>query len=122
MVDQANVELSDAREAGVEAGTMKSTYEHRRGRFNLLVDGVSYGGGQKVSIRTRWVKKCLLKVATQQPGNLRNSVGEMNLLQGLKNLSCIRRIVGFQDGKIAIPWLIRASNKRPKSMLRLVRA
>ncbi|KAF9524445.1 hypothetical protein CPB83DRAFT_773766, partial [Crepidotus variabilis] len=85
VLKNSNHALQDALEQGLQDGTFSSTeMSHRRGEFYLLVDGISYGGGQK------------------KPGNLKLTRKEEGLMDGLKNLPCIRRIAGFQDACFAL--------------------
>lgn len=75
-------EMYDAlKDASKRCSFNEKQSDHRRGQYNCLGVGISFGGGQQI------------------PGNLVNSKRNAKVLQGLLDMECFRRMAGFTDSE-----------------------
>lgn len=75
---------------------LKKAFRHRRGNYPSLNVGISFGGGQKVSIHVSSMRSLNARFpATQVPGNLKHEQGNAAELASLLKEKCFQRVAGF---------------------------
>ena len=76
----------------------KSQRDHRRGVYDTITAGISYGGGQTVRVLFWHVAVLLTSCNPQRVGNLADTAHNRTVAHELMDHPATRRVAGFIDG------------------------